>query len=178
MNTGQTLITIGAIILLSVVLLRINTNFLTTQTVLSNTRGEVMAISLATSTMEKASSLSFDAKSDTNSVVSTNQLTPYSDLGPEAGETSDTLFNDFDDYNGFSRQDTLASGVYTTICKVEYVNPLAPDDPVNNETWHKKLTVKVTGNTMIQDWNTMVQDTITFSSIFSYWFFLNMSGGG
>ena len=177
MNTGQTLITIGAIVLLSVILLRINTNFLTTRTVLNDTKAEVMAISLATSTMEKANSLSFDSISDTTSISSLGQLTQPFALGPETGEISDTLFDDFDDYNGFTKQDTLSSGVYTTLCEVVYVNPLTPDQATNSRTWHKKLIVRVTGNTMISDWDTMRQDTVSLSSVFSYWYFLNMSGG-
>ena len=178
MNTGQTLITIGAIILLSVILLRINSNFLTTRTVLNDTKAGVMAVSLATSTMEKANSLSFDAMSDTTAITSLSQLTAAFALGPESGETVDTLFDDFDDYNGYVRSDTLPSGVYTTLCEVEYINPLTPDLPDNQRTWHKKLTVHVTGNTMIQDWDTMEQDTVTLSSVYSYWFFLNASSGG
>jgi hypothetical protein len=176
-NTGQTLITIGAIVLLSFVILRINNSFLATNTVLSDTKTGVLAISLATSRMEKANSLSFDQNSDSSTLSLLGQLTRAESLGPETGETADSLFNDFDDYNGFIVTDSLPNGFYTTICEVCYVDPTNPDVPVTYETWHKKITVHVTSPSLIRDWDTMEQDTVTLSSIFSYWFFLNIGSG-
>lgn len=178
MNTGQTLITIGAIVLLSFVILRMNNNFLSTGTVLNDSKTGVMAISLATSTMERASSLAFDENTDTTSVESLSMLTHSIDLGPDLGEAGETDFDDFDDYNGFTKIENLPNGQYTTICEVGYVYSSDPNTIVSSRTWHKKITVKVTSNSLIRDWDTMVQDTISFTKVFSYWYFVNVGSGG
>lgn len=166
MNTGQMLITIGAIILLALVILRVNTNFFHTSSVMLDTKFGVMAVSLGTSIIEEASSKAFDAVTDTNSVSTTSSLTSAWGLGPKVGEVY-PYFNDFDDFDGFVKttagDSTFQSAIFNAVCTVNYVNPTAPDVPVSYQTWHKKLTVVITSPSM--------SDTVTLSSIFSYWYF-------
>lgn len=163
MNTGQMLITVGAMMLLGMIILRVNNGFLTTGTVLMESKFGVLGVSLATSVIEEANSKAFDEETDTASVNSTNLITAPNNLGPEAGETYE-FFDDFDDYNGYTRVDsTMPSAVFNLESKVEYVEDKKPDNPVNKATWHKRITVTVTSPSM--------QDTIQMSSVFSYWFF-------
>lgn len=173
MNTGQMIITIGAMTLLGLILLRVNNNFLSTNTVLMENKFGVVAVSLATSIMEEAKSKSFDAKTDTNSVQYTSDLTAAGSLGPAYSETYPN-FNDFDDYDGLHIQtagdSTFASAVFDISCEVYYVQPTNPDVKYNDRTWHKKLTVTVTSQSM-QDIQTAEQDTIQMSTIFSYWYY-------
>ena len=173
MNTGQMLITIGAMTLLGLMLLRVNNNFLNTNTVLMENKFGVVAVSLATSIMEEAKSKAFDAKTDTNSVTYTTELTPASSLGP-AGYESYPDFNDFDDFNGLNIQTagdtTFASAVFDISCEVYYVQPTSPDVKYNDRTWHKKLIVTVTSQSM-HDISTATQDTLQLSTIFSYWYY-------
>ena len=61
MNTGQMMITIAAMMLLTVVILRVNTNFFNTSNLMYETKFGVMAVSLGTSIIEEASSKAFDA---------------------------------------------------------------------------------------------------------------------
>ncbi len=166
MNTGQMLITISAIILLALVILRVNTNFFQTSSVMLDTKFGVMAVSLGTSIIEEASSKAFDAATDTNSISSTSSLTSAWALGPKVGEAY-PYFNDFDDFDGFVKttagDSTFESAIFNAVCTVNYVNPTAPDVAVSYQTWHKKLTVVITSPSM--------RDTVTLSSIFSYWYF-------
>ena len=90
MNTGQMFLTIGALVLLSTLMLRINTNNLQTDTIRAEAQYTVLATSIITSIMEKAKSLAFDATTDTNSVTDKNDLTHPFFLGPKFGETYDT----------------------------------------------------------------------------------------
>lgn len=160
MNTGQMLITIGALALLAIVILRVNTNFLNTNTVLMENKFGVLAVSLGTSVLEEAKGKAFDQNTDSSAVTGLNEL---STLGPESGET-DPLFNDFDDYNGLIRIDsTMPSAPFKIECDVSYINPNDPDGSSASKTWHKKLTVTVTSEFMV--------DTISISSIYSYWYF-------
>ncbi len=163
MNTGQMLLTLGAIILLSVLTLRLNNNNLQTEKVLLNTKFGVLATSLATSTIEEANSKAFDVATEDTMVTSTSQLTSPSGLGPKSGETYPN-FNDFDDFDGFVRIDsTMPSAVFKIEATVAYVNPSNPDSTVSTQTWHKKITVSVS--------SPLMKDTVRLSSIFSYWYF-------
>lgn len=160
MNTGQMLITIGALMLLSLVILRVNNNFLSTSTVLMENKFGVLAVSLGTSVLEEAKGKAFDANTDSAAVTSLNEL---STIGPESGET-DPLFNDFDDFDGLVRVDsTLPSAPFKIECDVVYIDPNNPDGSSASKTWHKKLSVMVTSDFM--------QDTIRLSSIYSYFYF-------
>ena len=163
MNTGQMFLTIGALVLLSTLMLRINTNNLQTDTIRAEAQYTVLATSIITSIMEKAKSLAFDATTDTNNVTATMQLTPASFLGPGGGETYDT-FNDFDDFNGYTRVDsTMPSAVFEVYCEVYYIQKTNLKEKYNARTWHKKITIQVS--------SAFMQDTIKQSTIYSYWYF-------
>lgn len=163
MNSGQLFLTIGGMFLLSLLVLRMNTTFMSTGDVMYSTKYGVLAVSLGTSMIEEANAKSFDCNTDTNSVSTLTSITDPLSLGPEAGETVST-YNDFDDYNNYERVDsTMPSAVFRIRCKVGYINPSNPDVFVNQKTWHKKIQVTVTSASM--------QDTVRLSSVFSYWFF-------
>lgn len=160
MNTGQTLLTIGALMVLSTILLRVNNNFVSTDAVMMENRFGVLAISLATSYIEEASGKAFDANTITAAASSTSDL---SSLGPGSGESYPN-FNDFDDYDGLSIVDSsMKSAIFDINCDVDFVQASNPDKAVTNKTWHKKITVQVTSKSM--------EDTVTMSSIYSYFYF-------
>lgn len=161
MGMGQTLITVGAIMLLSLVILRVNNNFLSTNTVLLTSKFGVLGVSLATSIIEEANGKAFDQNTDTTTVTATNQL---STIGPESGEVYPN-FNDFDDFDGLSIVDsTMPTAKFKIDCEVDYINTTNPDVPVAIKTWHKRIFVTITSPSM-------PEDTVRMSSIFSYWFF-------
>ncbi len=167
MNTSQMLITLGALILLSLVILRVNRGFLTTDSVLLDSKIDVLAVSVATSILEEANGKAFDEITDSTSINDVNLLSSV--LGPESGEVY-PFFDDFDDYNGFVKIDsTNPIAKFKVICKVNYVNPTNLDDTTTSKTWHKKLTVYVTSPSMLG--HDHKQDTLKMSSIFSYWYF-------
>jgi len=153
------MLTIGAMMLLSLVLLRVNSGFLSTNTVLMETKFGVLGVSLATSVMEEASGKAFDEHTDSNTVTDLNDL---SSLGPD-GEVYPN-FDDFDDYDGYEKiVDTMPSAIFRISCKVDYVNTSNPDVVSGSKTWNKKLTVTVTSPSS--------QDTIRMSTIYSYFYY-------
>ncbi len=163
MNTGQMMLALGAMILLSTTVLRVNSNFLMSDTVLDETKYNFLATSIATSIIQEAKKKAFDQATDSTSIDDTNFLTDPNSLGSEGGEVY-INFNDFDDYNGYSGADsTMPSAVFNYTCTVEYVDEKNPDVTANKKTWNKILTVTVTSPFM--------QDEITMSTIYSYWFF-------
>lgn len=177
MNTGQMLITIGAIALLSIVILRVSTNLLMTDNTLNKSKVNLMAVSIATSVIEEASNKRFDHATVNKAVGDISLLTAPSSLGPESGEVN-YLFNDFDDYNAYKTIPRIDSvGVtdslafeFEVFCIVNYVTADYPEVPSSTRQWHKRLLVKVTSDAMI-DASTGKQDTIKMSTIFSYWYF-------
>jgi len=163
MNTGQMMLSIGAMLLLSTLMLRVNSNNMLNETLRDEAQFGVLATSLATSVIEEAISKSFDEHSDSNSVSSLAELTLASKLGPEAGETYQ-YFNDFDDFNGFAKVDSsMPSASFEIKCSVSYVASSNILVKSTNTTWHKKIDVTVT--------SPFIRDTIVASSIFSYWSF-------
>lgn len=163
MNTGQMLITIGAMFLLSMVVINTNKTFLSTGDVMYNTKFNVLATSIATSVIEEANSKSFDSITDTTYITDASFLTDPSKLGPETGETVNT-FNDFDDYNNYVKVDsTMPAAKFKVLCRVGYVQPSNPDNFVNYKTFHKGIKVTVSSPSM--------SDTVRMSQIFSYWFY-------
>lgn len=161
MNTGQSMLAIGAFILLSILVLRTNNTFLSTDTVVQETKFGVLATSLASSYIEQASKTKFDEVDD--AAISDSSSLSYP-LGLDPGETRNMPPDDFDDYNGLKDSITnLPSATFVLKCSVCYIDPNNPEDSVSHQTWNKKLTVTVT--------SPFSKDTIKLSSIYSYFRF-------
>lgn len=160
--------TLIAMMLLTMVTTRVNTQVTNINTTTSNSKYALVAISLAQSKIELASNQSFDEKTVGAVVNTTSSLTPVASLGRD-GETTEAAFDDFDDYNGYSYIDsTMTSAPFKVSCSVCYVNPLsgaakAAVTPVSSPTWSKCLTVTVTSDYM--------KDTVRMSVVNSYWKF-------
>ena len=87
MNTGQSLFSIGALLLLSVSILRVNNSILTTDTIMQDSKLGVLGISIATSLIEEANRKAFDAASVEDAVDNLGDLTPPNSLGANPSET-------------------------------------------------------------------------------------------
>jgi hypothetical protein len=164
MNTGQMMLVMGALALLSVITLNLNRSYTTSGAAILRSKAGITAISLSTSVLEEASGRAFDkASADDIEVMSLAALTPVASLNKEAGETYPD-FDDFDDYNNLVKKDTLpATGIFTTSCKVCYIDPANPTVAAGAPTWHKKLTISVS--------NPLLVDTVKIEYIFSYFYF-------
>ena len=153
------MITMAAMMLLSLVILRVNNGFLNTNGVLLETKFGVLGVSLATSVMEEASGKAFDENTDSNTVTNVNDL---SSIGPD-GEIYPN-FDDFDDFDGYLKViDTMPSAVFEITCKVDYVKTDSPESSTHHKTWNKKLTVTVSSPSST--------DTIRMSTIYSYFYY-------
>lgn len=162
MNTGQSLLSIGALLILSLSILRVNNEILLTDSILQESKLGVLATSLATSLMEEANRKAFDEASAYDAVTSLTQLTAPLSLGPETGETSAT-FNDFDDYNNYTQCDTIHAIDYELSCIVDYITPNNVEGKIMAKSWHKKITIIVKSS--------FIADSLIYSSVYSYWHF-------
>lgn len=175
MNTGQMMITIAAMVFLATMVINVNKGFNNTSAVLTDSKLRVLAVSEATSIFEDATSLAFDAKTDTASLASITSLTPAGSLGLESGESSADrkTFDDFDDYKCYKTNPLIDSVTIMTsnpklpfkvFCDVYYVSDAAPSTISTSPTWHKRMDLKVTSIAM-------GTDTVKMSIIYSYWYF-------
>ncbi len=146
MQTGQMLQTIGALGLLSLLILNAN------RAVLGNTRtvytGQYAstAISIAQSYILEATMKEFDQKTIGQPLI--NDPTKFSTtLGPDASETSISKYNDIDDYNGYTTIVTTPTDpltAYQVNCTVDYVNESDFSSISSVQTFFKRITVSVT----------------------------------
>ena len=146
MGTGETLLTIGAIVLLGTIILTTNREISSSTQVVQQTSFGIDATSLGTSIIEKAEDLAFDEHTkDSTWVNALSGLTPPASLGEESS-IGDTL-DDYDDYNGPPGQgyrletDSLATGVYMVKTQVSYVSRDASGNingPSASATWTKE----------------------------------------
>ena len=156
-------------LLLSILILRVNNTFLSTGTVISQSKLGMIAISIANSRLDEIKSKAFDEYTVSNVASKLNQLEMPNNLGAETGEAYPN-FNDIDDYNGFEMDDTVLveSGMRPEIfhdsCLVEYVSSDDPDESVHGSaTWNKRITVFVS--------HRLMPEKIKISTVYSYWNF-------
>lgn len=171
MSNTQMLLALGALFLLSLIIVNTSRTTLLTEDVMYDSNFGITATSIASSIIEDASKKRFDNifYIDSSTVYNASDFTPAGALGIEAGETSTDpkTFNDFDDYDGYSTIDTTMAkqtAIFDIGCSVNYVAADNPDGISTSQTFHKKITVRV--------WSESMKDTIVMSSVFSYWNFL------
>jgi len=162
MNTGQMILTMGAMIFLSAIVLRVNTVTLINTDTQYNSKFDILATSIGNTMIEEISKKAFDENSLSSTLTKTNELTNKNQLGPDSETYSQ--FDDIDDYDGYSYSDsTLPSAIFDVVCSVDYVKDTEPDKIDNQRQWTKKITVMVSSKSM--------EDVVTVSTLYSYWVF-------
>ncbi|MGA7162316.1 MAG: hypothetical protein WBZ48_15070 [Bacteroidota bacterium] len=164
MGTGQTLLTIMAMMMLSRMMLSVNNQNAQSGGSIEMAAYRITATSLGTSVIEEATGLAFDELSDTVGISQPTSFTAATALGPEHGEVY-PHYDDFDDFNGLHKIDSIAgSAIFATDVKVQYVNISSNVMTVSSsQTYNKEMIVKVSSKYMA--------DTLTFYTVMSYWFF-------
>lgn len=192
MGTGQTMMTILAMMLMGRLIVMVNENNANMGEAVKMCEYRIMATSLATSYLEEAMGKEYDEKtlppSDPPTITSAT-CTGRGSLGPEPGEVYPN-FDDFDDFNKFDKLDTLrdisgriVTAVFRVRGTVEYVK--VEDGAVITEpgmpTYSKQLTITVTSESMLKDNYSYAlkkhqesspanaQDTLVFRTLYSYW---------
>ena len=144
MNTGQSFMSIGAIILLSLASLSFNSAVLQNTTLETENKVYLTAFSLADDLIEEIKQKAFDEKTIDFQAINVNQLTYPPNK--ESGEVW-PYFDDIDDYNNYIKPVSLphAEG-YTVSCIVNYST--ANGDEIYVRSFYKKVTIKVTSDFM------------------------------
>ncbi len=161
MNGGQQILAIGAIVLLSFIVLSYgNSSNGMLETAFFN-EGVISGSALAQSLMEEIQSRAFDEATISQAVTSVNNLTSSNSLGPDNGESDISSFDDVDDYNGYTKTDSLSRmGNFTVSVDIYYVEEMNPEVKSLSKTFSKRIDVEVV--------NSAVSTSITFSNVVSY----------
>ncbi|MCW8849082.1 MAG: hypothetical protein OQJ81_03810 [Melioribacteraceae bacterium] len=169
MNSGQMLITMSAMVLLSIVILNVNRNSLMNTVAMDESKYQLLAVSLGTAIIEEAFSKPFDERTANNLTADTTLVLSVN-LGPDLSENTIADFDDFDDFNNYKGSTvgdtTFQSARMYYRCKVHYVDPDVSLDSVASRTWHKKITVYIS-SPFIEDSTT----NVVMTKINSHYFF-------
>jgi len=187
MGSHQMILTVLAMLLLSITILTVNRQTLTTNDTMMSSRYGLMALSLANTIIQDASGLAFDESTAVqgSSVTNLSQLTASTALGLDGTAelaSNPNTFDDFDDYNCYRttpKTDVIVIDATTTpnktmtfysICKVDYVDGNNPNNIMTTQTWHKRLSISVFSNDLKDPW-TGLADTLRLSTVYSYYYF-------
>lgn len=172
MNTGQMVLVIGALTLLSILTLSVNSLIVSKTTTILRAEAELAAISIAQTMIDEIKTKYFDAiiTTDTTKVYSASSFTAPGSLGPSAAEAAkvplpdppDTLvpykslkktnYGDVDDYNNYRRfYYSYALGLFTVVDTVYYVQITNPDQKSGVQTFMKKIIVTVRHRNLVPE---------------------------
>lgn len=156
MSTNQTMLTLGAFVIFSMILLSFYKILAESSVTINDAQSGVSYLTLATTYMELAQGLSFD-ETTVDSFLTPSQINTLkapANLGPDnpppAGELTENNFKSFDDLDDLKNYEVIDSslagilGKYKTRFDVNYVNPLNVDLVSATRTFVKRLDIKVT----------------------------------
>ena len=119
------------------------------------------ATSLAESMLSEILCKSFDEETFGGSITTADELTAVASLGPDAGESLNTQFDDVDDYDGYTFTDTLSIiGNFEIEVDVYYVPVLDPETVSSVRTFCKKVDIFIN--------NTYLLEELSISQITTY----------
>jgi hypothetical protein len=171
MNLGQTMLSAGALVLLTVLV--INAHRLVVQSGDAAVAAEAaqVGIDLAQSLLDEIQTKRYDQYADTSTYQDPSEFTSPFSLGPGGSESfalpdsklhqSIRKYNDVDDYNGYSRTATVGQFEgYLLSVSVVYVDDANPETVVSVRTYTKRVQVTVSNETYFRD--------MTFTTYASY----------
>lgn len=159
MGTIQSILTIGGIILLTLLMLSYYKNEGTHTSISLENEAIITGTGVAQSMLDEIQGKAFDEKTLTTSVSNPNDLS--SSLGKDSGELNPSTFDDVDDYNNCTIGDTLAKlGVFTSSIRVHYINNMDPGTITITKTFSKRIDISVVNN--------YLTDTVKLSQVISY----------
>jgi hypothetical protein len=173
MSTGQVILTVGAFVLLSMILLSFYGLVADSSKTIETTQGDITEVALAISYQEIIQGMAFDEattdgiRHDLNDLSSNLGVDNPPPVGDPLEESLET-FDDVDDFNGYERPDVNPGGVvgtFRTHVDVHYVNPDDINQISSSKTFVKRVDMKL--------WRVSPpgQDTLRTSFVVGYFHF-------
>jgi hypothetical protein len=177
---GQTIISAGLIVLVTIAVINANRLVINSQTTKLEAQARLEASDIAMELITEARLKKFDERADTTFYQSTSYFMPYTLLGrdslrwvwnPSTSSWSSTFdstemftrpdhspyrstgsYDDYDDYNGYRRTvSTSTLTGYNVWCKVYYATQTYPDKVTTSRTYVKTLEVYVSHPLYLED---------------------------
>lgn len=164
MNSGQMMLGILAMGLVTMIVLNFNKGSLNTQDSLIYNKEFILASTIANSMLDEISSKEYDEE-----IVKGNTIYSANDFSSNLKADGEVYpnFDDLDDYNKFSKTDTIPQmGVFSVFVEVDYYTDALVKTSVR--TYNKNVTIKVTSDALV-NFYTNKQDTLVISSLLSQW---------
>lgn len=165
MNTGQMMIGIFALGLVSFTILNFNKGSISTQDALIYNKEFIVATTIAQSMLDEINGKAYDEVIvNGTSILSSNNFSANLQADPSENYPN---FDDIDDYNNFTRTDEIPEmGTFNIMVEVNYMT----DDfvPTSVRTYNKNVIVKITSPTLV-NFFTQEEDTLVLTSLYSQW---------
>ena len=140
---GQIILVLGAFTLLIFMTMSVNTAISNRVDDSYQAQAILAATTLAQSMLNQVTQKAFDDSVVVHPVDSVTHLTPVASLGRDLGEIYPN-FDDIDDFNNYSKKDTIINGIFTTNVAVAYVTPANLGASSGVRTFYKRITVTMT----------------------------------
>jgi flagellin-specific chaperone FliS len=155
----QQILTIASIFLLSTLILNVHSATTERLTTMYSNESVIAASGIAQSIIDELQTKGFDERTLYKMVTTTDSLTLS--LGKDSGESLSIQFDDIDDYNFYTRIDSLnRMGRFDTKVLVYYIDKNSPDTKSSTRTFTKRVDVHIT--------NFSFPDTLKFHHIIGY----------
>lgn len=175
MNTGQTLMTLGALVLITTSVLNFNHYIYDKDLQLMQNQYRMEALSILSEQVQQVSAQYFDEIfTDTSKNKNEGDLTASNQLGPD--DNDGNIFDDIDDYHGQSIVVTGESGApYRLFFEVAYVRlnsgTIVTD---NHRRYHKRVRISIVddyASPLIYKYvnGAKVRDTLSVSFVKGFW---------
>ncbi|MCW9065124.1 MAG: hypothetical protein OQJ78_02430 [Ignavibacteriaceae bacterium] len=144
MNSGQSIISIAGIILISLLSLNVNQDIIQKSQLINSNEVLIGASSVAQAVIEEIQLKAFDENTIHKCTKYESNLCAPHHLGPDYGEYSHNQFDDIDDYNNYSTSVELEHlGRYDISVKVNYKINMHTDQMSSTQTFVKEIAVEV-----------------------------------
>ena len=144
MGGVQMMLVLGAMVLLSLLVLSINRAQFFSEQQMSQSEYLMAATAVGQTLISEISSKTFDAATATDEKAPVSSFTAPGSLGHGSWEVYPN-YNDFDDYHRFTTTvSTPRAGDFRVSCLVDYINPDTPNQRSSVRTRTKRLRVTIT----------------------------------
>ena len=141
MSSGQMILALGALVMLSTLALTLNSVVLDGNRTMMESELYISGTSAAQSFLERAAVLAFDENVGTyDPSTFPGSFTSSGYLGPDAGEAYPN-YDDVDDFNGYSATVSTTRGDFNVAIVVNYCDASGNDQ--GSQTYFKKMEVTV-----------------------------------
>ena len=164
MQTAETLIVLGVLVLFSIFTMSVHQFILGDKELIYESEEMIEAIALAQGFIEEAEMMRFDEDS---TAMTPTLFTDNGELGPETGESYPN-FDDVDDFNGYQATEQSLTVPYTISIDVHYVNESSPYSETSSETYIKESVVSISSDQFTGSSNNPI---LQFKKLFAYHYF-------